>query len=85
MSLAFRSRHSSCSINFLDPPGMLADFHVKMSLFSWRNLMSVSFYLGSKLLPTWATLEGSFVDNEIVLPSESSDWMDVLASGMTGS
>jgi hypothetical protein len=47
--------------------------------------MSVSFYLGSKLLPTWATLEGSSIDNEIVLPSESFDWMDVLASGMTGS
>jgi hypothetical protein len=30
-------------------------------------------------------LEGSSIDNGIVLLSESSDWMDVLASGMTGS
>jgi hypothetical protein len=30
-------------------------------------------------------LEGSSIDNGIVLLSESSDWMDVLALGMTGS
>jgi hypothetical protein len=27
-------------------------FHAKMSLFLWRNLMSTSSYLGSRLLPT---------------------------------
>jgi hypothetical protein len=50
--------------------------------------MSASSYLGSKLLHTCATLEGSSVDNRIVLLSESFDWMDVLtilASGMIGS
>jgi hypothetical protein len=30
-------------------------------------------------------MEGSTVDNGMVLLSESSDWMDVLASGMTRS
>jgi hypothetical protein len=29
-----------------------AGFHVKMTLFSKRNLMSVSSYLGSMLFPT---------------------------------
>jgi hypothetical protein len=50
--------------------------------------MSMSSYLGSKLLPTRATLEGSSIDKGIVLLSESSGWMDVLevlASGMTRS
>jgi hypothetical protein len=50
--------------------------------------MSASFYLGSKLLPTRATLEGFSVDNGIVLLSVSFSRMDnveVLASGMTGS
>jgi hypothetical protein len=86
--LAFGSRCSSCSINSLGTPGMSAVFHTKMSLFSWRNLMMASSYLRSKSLPTWATLEGSFVDNGIVLLCVSFDWMDVmevLASGMTGS
>jgi hypothetical protein len=40
MGLAFGSRCSSCSINSLGTPGTLAGFHVKKSLFSWRNLTS---------------------------------------------
>jgi hypothetical protein len=50
--------------------------------------MSASSYLGSKLLPTSATLESSSVDNGIILLRVSSSSMDVLealASGMTGS
>jgi hypothetical protein len=42
--------------------------------------------LGSKVLPMWATLEGSSVDNGTYLLSASFDWMDVLEaleSGMT--
>jgi hypothetical protein len=88
MGLAFGSKCSSCSINSLGTPGMSAGFHAKMFLFSWRNLMSVSSCLGSRLLPTWGTLEGSSVDNRTVLLSLSSGWMDileVLALGMTGS
>jgi hypothetical protein len=88
MGLAFGSRCSSCSINSLGTPSMSVGFHAKMSLFSWRNLLSASSYLGSKLVPTRATLEGSSVDNRTVLLSESSGWMDVfevLASSMTGS
>jgi hypothetical protein len=73
MGLAFGSKCSSCSINSLGTPAMSIDFHAKMSLFFSRNLMSVSSYLGSKPLPTWATLEGSSVDNGIVLLSESFD------------
>jgi predicted branched-subunit amino acid permease len=34
MGLAFGSRCSSCSIDSLGTPGMLAGFHAKMSLFS---------------------------------------------------
>jgi hypothetical protein len=86
--LFFRSKCSLCSINSPGTPGMSAGFHVKMALFSWRNLMSACSYLGSKLLPTWVTLEDSSMDNGIVLLSVSSGWMDVLevlASGMTGS
>jgi hypothetical protein len=86
--LAFGSRCSSCSINYLGTLGISTGFHTKMSLFCWRNLTSVSSYLGSRLLPMWATLEGSSVDNGIVLLSVSSGWMDVLevlASGITGS
>jgi hypothetical protein len=47
--------------------------------------MSVNSYLASRLLPTLATLEGSSVDNDIVLLSVSFGWMDVLevlTSGM---
>jgi hypothetical protein len=44
--------------------------------------MSTSSYLGSRLFPTGATLEGSNGDSGIVLLSDSSSWMDVLASGM---
>jgi hypothetical protein len=40
--------------------------------------MCVSSYLGSKLFPTRATLDGSFGDSGVVLLSESSIWMDVL-------
>jgi hypothetical protein len=75
-------------VQFVRNPSMSVGFHVKMSLFSWTNLTSACSYLGSKLLPTRETLEGSFVDNEIVLLSVSSGWMDVLdvlALGMTGS
>jgi hypothetical protein len=67
---------------------MSASFLAKMSLFSWRNLISVSSYLRSKVLPMLATLEGSSIDNSICLLSASSSWMDVLEvleSGMTGS
>jgi hypothetical protein len=35
----------------LGTPSMSASFHAKMPLISWRNLMSVSSYLGSKVLP----------------------------------
>jgi hypothetical protein len=52
MGLAFGSRCSSCSIISLGTPGMSVGFHGKMSLFSWRNLLSASSYLGSKLVPT---------------------------------
>jgi hypothetical protein len=86
--LAFGSRCNSCSIKSLGTPSMSADFHAKMSLFSYRNLMSTNSYLGSKLLPTSATLEGSSMDNRIVLLSVSSSRMDVLEVlnlGMTGS
>jgi hypothetical protein len=51
MGIAFGSKCSLFSINSLGTLGTSAGFHAKMSLFSWRNLMSVSFYLGSKLLP----------------------------------
>jgi hypothetical protein len=50
--------------------------------------MSTSSYLGSKVLPMLATLEGSSIDNGIYLLSASSDWMDFfefMESGMTGS
>jgi hypothetical protein len=49
--LAFGSRCSSCSINSLGTPGMSGSFHADMSLFSRRNLMSVSSYLASRQLP----------------------------------
>jgi hypothetical protein len=52
MGLTFGSRCSLCSINSYGTPGMLVGLHVKMSIFSWSNLMSVSSYLGSKLLST---------------------------------
>jgi hypothetical protein len=50
--------------------------------------MSASSYLGYKVLPMCATLEGSSIDNGIYLLSASSNWMDileVLELGMTGS
>jgi hypothetical protein len=75
-------------MNSLGAPGTFIGLHVRMSLFSWRNLMSVSSYLGSNVLPMWATLEGSSVDIGTYLLSASSGWMDVLEaleSGMTGS
>jgi hypothetical protein len=56
-----------------------------MSLFSWRNLMSVCSYLGYNLFSTRTTLDGSLGDSRTVLLSVSSSWMDVLvvlASGM---
>jgi hypothetical protein len=87
-SLAFGSRCNSSSINSPRTPGMLASFHAKMSLFSLRSLTSMSSHLGSKFLPTWATLEGSSVDNGIILLRVSYGWMEVLevlASGMTRS
>jgi hypothetical protein len=40
--LAFRSKCNLCSINSLGTPGMSAGLHVKMSLFSYRNLMSAN-------------------------------------------
>jgi hypothetical protein len=67
---------------------MSAGFHAMMSLFSWRNLRSVSSYLGSRLFPMSATLEGLSGERETVLLSESSGLMDILgalASGMTRS
>jgi hypothetical protein len=45
-------KFNSCSINSLGTPDMSVDFYAKMSLFSWRNFMSVSSYLGSRLFPT---------------------------------
>jgi hypothetical protein len=62
--------------------------NAKMSLFSLRNLISVSSYLGSKVLPMSATLEGSSMDNSICLLSVSSDWinfLEFLESDMTRS
>jgi hypothetical protein len=46
------------------------------------------FLFGVQIVAYVSNLENSFVDNGIVLLSESFDWMDileVLASGMTGS
>jgi hypothetical protein len=88
MGLAFRSRCTSCSINSLGTPSMSVGFHAKMSIFFYRNLMSVSSYFWSKLFPTSATLDSSSMDNRTVMLSESSGYLDileVLASGMTGS
>jgi hypothetical protein len=43
------------------------------------------FLFGIQIVAYVSNLEGSSMDNGILLLSVSSGWMDVLASGMTGS
>jgi hypothetical protein len=60
-----------CSANSFGTPGMSASFQAKISLLSWRKLVSASSYFADRWALMVAVLEGSPVPKSICLTSAS--------------
>jgi hypothetical protein len=54
-----------CSITFLGIPGIYDIWHAKTLRLSWRKMMSVSFYLGSRSVLIQSVLSGCWCQPEL--------------------
>jgi hypothetical protein len=81
----------ACSVTFLRMPGISEGFHMKMSLFMWRKLMSALSYLGESEALMCTTFPSKLLGSmrTSLVPSmgskDSDDRLESSASSMVSS